>query len=574
MPVHTLRFKGLAAVGAFIIAMVAGTTAMHFLAKNSQQHAADMIEESQIIAGPMLDLTRAMDALEYDVVQVQQWLTGISATRGLGGLDDGFAKAEKYAGKFHEAIGEARTSATDAGMSELTAQLLSVEERFNPYYETGKRMAQAYIDGGPEVGNKLMGEFNATAESLHKALDEVHQIQIGRLKEDRVRLVELSASYLESRSLETTGALIIGVFTILAAAAAGAFLVRGMLAPLSRATASIEEVAEGNYDTDIEVAERSDEIGQIGKALIVLRDGARERRQLAAERVADADARAERIREREKIVVAFQDTVKGLLASVGTNMESMQSTASSLTRLASDTSSRTSDAARASESASQNVQTVASASEELSASITEISGQISKTTEIVDRATRGARASNEKIASLAQAASKIGEVVGLIQDIAEQTNLLALNATIEAARAGEMGKGFAVVAAEVKELANQTSKATDEIGSQIAAIQGSTGEAVDVIQEIAQIMEEVNSYTSAIAAAVEEQGAATNEISRNVQQAAQGTDEVSTNVANVNAAVDETSNAAVKVDEAATEVARDTDRLRGTIERFIKDFAA
>lgn len=574
MQTHSLRFRGLAALGAFVVAMIAATGIMHLLAKNSEHHAHAMMEESQLITGPLLNLTRAMDELEFDAVEVQQWLTDISATRGLDGLDDGFEKAEKYAQKFHKAIKDAQTSAKNAHMDKLVEKLATVDQAFEPYYAQGKVMAQAYIDGGPEVGNKLMAAFDAAAEELYNQLEVVHHIQVERLEADRAKLIEFRKQYMSSRASESLGVLIIGIFTIVAAVVAGVFFVLGMLNPLTRTSVLVETVADGDYDSEIDIATRKDEIGQIGKALTILRDGAKERRALAAERQKENDARAERIKQRDQMVVEFRDTVGALLTSVGNNMDEMQATAGLLTQLSESTSDKASNAANASQNASQNVQTVASASEELSASITEISGQIGKTTEIVGQATRGARDSNEKIASLAQAASKIGEVVGLIQDIAEQTNLLALNATIEAARAGEMGKGFAVVAAEVKELANQTSKATDEIGSQISAIQGSTKEAVDVIQAISKIMEEVNQYTGAIAAAVEEQGAATNEISRNVQQAAQGTDEVSSNVAGVHQAVGETSGAAASVDRAASEVAENSRELRTTIERFIKEFAA
>ena len=217
---------------------------------------------------------------------------------------------------------------------------------------------------------------------------------------------------------------------------------------------------------------------------------------------------------------------------------------------------------------------MAAATEELAASIAEISRQVGQSKDVVASATECTRASNEKVAGLAAAVQVIGEVVSLIQAIAEQTNLLALNATIEAARAGEMGKGFAVVAAEVKELATQTSKATDDIGSQIGTIQSSTQEAVESIQSIANIMEDVSGYTTAIATAVDQQDCATNEIKRSANDASVGTQAVSESMASVTRTATETSRSASMVLEASSEVADSAEQLRAQIDAFLKDVAA
>ncbi|AXS39176.1 methyl-accepting chemotaxis protein [Breoghania sp. L-A4] len=285
----------------------------------------------------------------------------------------------------------------------------------------------------------------------------------------------------------------------------------------------------------------------------------------------DERVKQDRIAER---IVTFRGEVQTMLAGIGGAAELMRSTADVLSGVADSTQLRASDTAAISEQASSNVQTVASAAEELSASISEIARQVEQTTQIVNKATQGARASNQKVAGLADGANKIGEVIGLIQDIAEQTNLLALNATIEAARAGEMGKGFAVVAAEVKELATQTSKATEEIGAQVAAIQASTSDAVDAIGAITETMDEVNKYTAAIAAAVEQQGAATSDISRNVAEAADGTGQVAANVSGLQAAVGETTESAANVQTAASDVSKQAQALNTAVEAFLKDVAA
>jgi methyl-accepting chemotaxis protein len=232
---------------------------------------------------------------------------------------------------------------------------------------------------------------------------------------------------------------------------------------------------------------------------------------------------------------------------------------------------RTGEVATASEQATANVETVASATEELSSSIKEISSQVAHSTTISSTAVQAANDTNGTIRELAEAAQRIGELVDLINDIAEQTNLLALNATIEAARAGDAGKGFAVVASEVKNLATQTAKATEDIGGQITAIQGTTGEAVKAIENISTKISEMNEIATTIAAAVEEQGAATGEISRNVQEAATGTNRVNTNIGDVKTASSETGQAAGEVLTSAQELSRQSEILRGEVDKFLNE---
>jgi methyl-accepting chemotaxis protein len=345
--------------------------------------------------------------------------------------------------------------------------------------------------------------------------------------------------------------------------------------PIGRMTGAMSRLAAGNIEIDIPWASRRDEIGEMGRALEIFRGNTIEKAELELERQAkDKETRTEKRRGIMELARRFEVEVKGVVDAVSEEAEGMREAANSMTRAAEDGSGQAAAVAAASREASVNVTTVATAAEELSASIAEIGRQAEQSAEISGRAVDHARSTDVTVHQLSDAAARIGEVVGLINDIAGQTNLLALNATIEAARAGEAGKGFAVVAQEVKNLANQTAKATGEISAQITAIQDQTNSAVVDIRGIRDVIGEINDISTTIASAVEQQGISTHEIARNVQQAARGTGEVDAKIEIVSKAASDTGAAAGQVLSATDSLARRAEELSRKLENFLAEISA
>jgi methyl-accepting chemotaxis protein len=369
--------------------------------------------------------------------------------------------------------------------------------------------------------------------------------------------------------------MIVAAFAALLVLALTMLVVRRVTKPLASVTQTLTAIADGRNDVEIACDDRADEIGDIARTIAIFKSNALERQRLRDEQAAGAVAAAEqRKTELRNFVDAFQANIGGIIDNVLKSSGEFENVARQLTQTARTTAELSGRSAGASETASEHVRSAAAVSDELSSSIAEISRRVQESNGIATEAVQQAAATDQRINELSDAGARIGDVVKLITSIAEQTNLLALNATIEAARAGDAGRGFAVVAQEVKTLAGQTAKATEEIGSQIANMQLATHESVGAIKAIGQTIERISDIATSISSAVEQQRAATQNIAQSVRSAASGTADVVSNIRNAAQGADETGESSDRMFSSAKALSAESLRLKAEVDKFLDGMRA
>ena len=470
--------------------------------------------------------------------------------------------------KFNDQIGEVVAEWQTIVRPDDAEQFAAFSKRVAQFREFRKELVRRAVEITPAAGREW-GDNDANRSvrsALNKDLEAFSRIYAQRTR----RLGELAA---ETR---TTAWYVTGL-------AAAAFILvglgvlmiwRAIARPLSAITATTERVAGGDFDLAVPHSTRRDEIGALARAIEVFKEAMRRNQELNRKVVDEAAERDARARHIEATVESFRGSVDQVLKSLADNSSSMRDVAQDISGTATNASGQAHTAAGASQQAAANVAAVAGAAEELAAALAETGRQVTQAANVVKDADAKTGRSVAEIDGLATASERIGQVISLIQAIAEQTNLLALNATIEAARAGDAGRGFAVVAQEVKTLAGQTAKATNDISEQIAAIQGSTKGAVEAVREIGAAMRGINEVTSAIASAVEQQGVATKEISANAQMAADVNETLATNISSVNRAIAATKDSSGQVLSASEHLAVEADHLAQAVARFFDELHA
>jgi methyl-accepting chemotaxis protein len=484
------------------------------------------------------------------------------------------------------------TIAWDAGAASVNEASAGIAKHWRDYDGTYMPAEERALADG---ARSLMTGVDAAVADLEAILKSRDQNALDRFVLERLyptvdplsdsisklvsyQIDEAERQYLAANaSVERADWGMIGGLVLASAAIAFALwmTIYGVCKPLVEMGECMRRLASGERGLSVPSTERRDEVGAMANAVQVFKDNAEETLRLREEqKTAEERALSERKTEMQRLASRFQSAIGGIVDTVTNASSKLESAANGLTHTAETTQERSSIVAAASEQTSVNVQGVAAASEQLASTVEEISRQVESSSVIANEAVKQAEVTNARVTELSLSADRIGNVIGLINTIAGQTNLLALNATIEAARAGDAGKGFAVVAQEVKALASQTAKATNEIETQIASMQTATRDAVTAIGEITATINKMSEIAGTIAAAVEEQGATTREISRNVLEAAKGTAEVASSITEVSRGASDTGTASSEVLSSAKSLSSDSRTLKTEVERFLSTVRA
>ncbi|MDV7338523.1 methyl-accepting chemotaxis protein [Terasakiella sp. A23] len=567
----TIRTKLIGAFALMLAFVMVNSALLLMIAGQSSDAFDEISASSNKIKDKVLPLITVTQDLKVNVIQVQQWLTDISATRGLDGLNDGFDEAKANADEFKANLAVALKLTEELNQPKLTASLKEMGDAFGPYYQVGVQMAEAYIADGPAGGNKMMGNFDEVAAKIQDGVGQVNKGVKAIVKESLTEEGELLAKDKEKNNSLRNVSLVPIVISVLVGFAA-IIAVTKLCKNISQMTATMTGLSQGKLDTEVHGRDRSDELGEMAESVQIFKESAIENKRLQDEQK-EAEEKVKKERQATMMQMAddLEGRVSGSMQEISDVLTDLEGMAGQMSSAADQTSAQSQAVSAATEEATANVEAVSASGAQLTASINEISEQVAKSSEISSGAVAEAQETTQTISTLAEEVGRIGDVVKLITDIAEQTNMLALNATIEAARAGDAGKGFAVVASEVKNLAQQTAKATEEIGAQIGKIQSETTGAVDAIDGIATTIGHLNEYTSSIAAAVEEQSAATGEIAHNVNEAARGNEEVSSNISGVAQAASDTGRLAHSVADSANNVKNASQHLRSSVQEFLDD---
>ncbi|MCC5979948.1 MAG: HAMP domain-containing protein [Salinarimonas sp.] len=499
--------------------------------------------EVSVLSGSLLDMRGDVYAARVHAEDYLRDGDTAARDRATAMLSEAFEAYDEA----REAVIQPEFAAEMDGLYAVVVEFQNLFERFVREDMTG----EAAIAQLEAIGSQASAAITEAAESFAARSDVIGP------------MVESTLIRAEQVAIWATGVgLLFGI-------ALAFFLGRSIVNPVSGLTTAMQRISGGDLDTDIPARERGDEIGAMANALTVFRDALRQNKALEEQaKIREAEVEVEKKAALAALADDFQQKVGGLVRQLSSSSTELEATARSLSSTAEETNMQSASVASTAEQTAANVQAVATATEQLAASAQEIGSQVEQTASKSAAAVEQARETNGLVTELSASAQKIGEVIAMISAIAEQTNLLALNATIEAARAGEAGKGFAVVAAEVKGLADQTAKATEEIASQITGMQGISQKSVTAIGAIAQQIEEMSALANSVAAAVEEQQAATGEISRNVAEAARGTQESTENIAQVREASGHTASASEQLLTSANELSENA----GTLEKEVTQF--